>query len=321
MTAAMTTDRRFLLRASFDDVDEFCETARDWDIDFRPLADLDHSGAVAEILQANFGAVDFGSARLRLPLDQVGSPPAGRHTFVLLGKQTKQLYWRGQHVLHSDVLVFHEGSELSSLSGADFENFCLSVDESYVQAVAEREQIILPALRRRPEVFRPSPRLLAEARGVVIACRDGDPSMTESIVSEITDRLIMVWLMNAGLHRRMAETRRCETALRKSVDLIVAEPYGRVSVAELSAASGASRRTLEYAFTNHFGVGPAAFMKRLRMANVHRELARSVPDEVRVADLMVKYDFGHVGQFAADYCRQFGERPSETLQSRTTDCA
>lgn len=84
-----------------------------------------------------------------------------------------------------------------------------------------------------------------------------------------------------------------------------------VTVAELCAALGVSRRTLQYSFQEILGVSPVQFLRALRLNGVRRELRRTTSDE-RVADVAARWGFWHPSQFATDYRRMFGERPSET---------
>jgi AraC family transcriptional regulator, ethanolamine operon transcriptional activator len=84
-----------------------------------------------------------------------------------------------------------------------------------------------------------------------------------------------------------------------------------VTVAELCAALGVSRRTLQYSFQEVLGVSPVQFLRALRLNGVRRELRRTTPDE-RVGDVAARWGFWHPSQFAADYRTMFGERPSET---------
>ena len=80
-------------------------------------------------------------------------------------------------------------------------------------------------------------------------------------------------------------------------------------------AAGVSWRTQDYAFRECFGVTPKAYLTALRLDGVRRELVPTDPP-VKIADVANRWGFWHLGQFAADYRRQFGELPSETLRRR-----
>ena len=52
----------------------------------------------------------------------------------------------------------------------------------------------------------------------------------------------------------------------------------------------------------------------MRLRGVRIELRQSCSRRTRVADVAAQWGFWHMGQFAADYRRRFGELPSETLR-------
>lgn len=57
-------------------------------------------------------------------------------------------------------------------------------------------------------------------------------------------------------------------------------------------------------------------LQRGRLSGVHRSLRNADPGRTRVADVANEWGFWHMGQLAADYRKQFGELPSETLRRR-----
>lgn len=304
---------QLLLRASFDDIEHLCNAVSAWNLDFKPLSDGPAQGDVADLVQMRFGEIDFSYARFRAAVDQTGEPPAGRYSFTILSARIRYLWWCGRDVGPEDVLVFRSGAEFASVSGADFESHILSVPEDRIRAVAEREGIILPVPHRRPEVFRPPGSIVAAARATLGAAEARNSAVTDVEIEEVAERLILAWLAQFGLScGRVADTRK-KRALTRGLELVHACPGQQIPVDRLCAAAGTSRRTLESAFLDQYGFGPAAFMKRRRLADARRVLQAADPRLVRVSDIMEDLGFAHVGQFAADYRRVFGELPSETL--------
>jgi AraC family ethanolamine operon transcriptional activator len=86
-----------------------------------------------------------------------------------------------------------------------------------------------------------------------------------------------------------------------------------IQIADLCRALHLSRRTLQRAFTETLGIGPARYLTLKRLTAVRAELRRSDPALIKVTDTAIKYGFWELGRFAQDYRRMFGERPSETL--------
>ena len=85
----------------------------------------------------------------------------------------------------------------------------------------------------------------------------------------------------------------------------------RLGAADLCREMAVNDRTLRLAFHERYGVGPMAFFRCLRL-NAVRSMMRQHP-ELKIADVARKFGFHHLGHFAADYRRQFGELPSETF--------
>jgi AraC family transcriptional regulator, ethanolamine operon transcriptional activator len=89
-----------------------------------------------------------------------------------------------------------------------------------------------------------------------------------------------------------------------------ANAHEPVSVASLCAELGVSRRTLQYCFQDVLGVGPNTYMRAVRLNGAHEAMC-TAPS---VTDAAYDWGFWHLGQFAADYRKMFGELPSQTFR-------
>ncbi|RZL87252.1 MAG: helix-turn-helix domain-containing protein [Variovorax sp.] len=101
--------------------------------------------------------------------------------------------------------------------------------------------------------------------------------------------------------------RRIVTQAREYMRTHANEP---ITVPELCAAVGASRRTLQYAFEDILHVSPTTYLRAMRLNRVRAELLTR-PD-TSVGDVAARWGFWHLSRFAADYRRLFGELPSAT---------
>ena len=86
------------------------------------------------------------------------------------------------------------------------------------------------------------------------------------------------------------------------------------SVAKLALESGLSKRTLHRVVRREFGLSPMALSRRIRLREVRAEL-QAPKAETTVTVAAFRWGFTHLGRFAGEYAREFGERPSETLRS------
>jgi len=104
-------------------------------------------------------------------------------------------------------------------------------------------------------------------------------------------------------------------ALKRALDYMNDRADEPVSIAEISSAAAVSWRTLHRSFKERFGVGPKTYFNRFRLGQVRSHLLKSGSGG-SVADTANEWGFWHMGQFAKDYRRMFGELPSETLKTR-----
>ena len=82
---------------------------------------------------------------------------------------------------------------------------------------------------------------------------------------------------------------------------------------QLAEVSGSSIRTLSRAFEKKYGFGPKAFIKKCRLNSAYLELLSSVDEMTTVTQIAVEYGFKHIGKFAIEYKKTFGESPSTSL--------
>ena len=73
-----------------------------------------------------------------------------------------------------------------------------------------------------------------------------------------------------------------------------------------------SERSLQYAFKSYLGVSPMAYVKLARLKSVFNESSGN--PQLPIVDVANKHGFWHMGQFAAEYKKWFGELPSQSLR-------
>jgi len=106
------------------------------------------------------------------------------------------------------------------------------------------------------------------------------------------------------------------TIVRKVENWVDGQAPETIQIADLCRALHLSRRTLQRAFTETLGVGPARYLTLKRLTAVRTALSRSDPAATTVTDTALQHGFWELGRFAKDYRRLFGEKPSQTLHKR-----
>ena len=107
-----------------------------------------------------------------------------------------------------------------------------------------------------------------------------------------------------------------DRVMARAESLIERRGQEALTVTDLCRVAGANPRTLRRAFVDRYGVAPKAYLQAYRLNGVHKELVKARTSRTHVADAANRWGFWHMGQFAADYRRMFGELPSKTLRRR-----
>ena len=80
---------------------------------------------------------------------------------------------------------------------------------------------------------------------------------------------------------------------------------------------GTNLRSLQRTFAREMGMTPQQYVKSRRLNAVRQSLLQSDREEgLSVTIVAMNHGFVHLGRFAADYRRLFGESPRTTLQKR-----
>ena len=104
-------------------------------------------------------------------------------------------------------------------------------------------------------------------------------------------------------------------SVRRVVDYIHANAHRAIALEELVAISGVAGRTLFKHFHAFKGIGPMAYLRRIRMDRVREALA-DADAAGTVTDIALRWNFHELGRFAGAYRRIYGEAPSATLRRR-----
>jgi len=308
-----------LLLTEFSDVEELCASVRSWELDFRPLVVSKHCSAAFNIFQQCYGPLEIGHAKFSASIDQRGAPPSDCWTFVILEESMRQLWWRGHDVDSETMLIFPIGGEFNSFSGPDFEVYTISIHEERIACVCERFRLPLPPSRLRAETTHPpSALLLALRRRLRQLRKQPDHDVMQAMF--LVEDLVLAWLGTFAEQSRLRPPMRTrDRAIRKCLEYIEQADWTQLSPGILCEIARVGERTLQYAFRERFGLTPAAFLKMRRLTEVRKRLMQTGRDHLMVGDVAASLGFWHVGQFAADYRRAFGETPSGTLSRSQND--
>lgn len=114
---------------------------------------------------------------------------------------------------------------------------------------------------------------------------------------------------------RAAEGTACPKHVAKAYQYMTANARENITIESLTAVAGVSGRALYEGFRRFKGASPMACLRAIRMQAIRKELldGKDTDDVTLIAQ---RWGFFHLGRFAANYQRIFGEKPSHTLRRR-----
>lgn len=153
--------------------------------------------------------------------------------------------------------------------------------------------------------------------GYLVECAAESPGLHRHrlVVSHI-EQLVAATLLSVHAHNHSdAAPARCGTVLprhvRKVQEYLEAHAHEPIRAEQLAQVAGVSLRGLYAGFREFCGVSPMQHLKELRLERARAEL---LCGGVTVAGVALRWGFGHLGRFSADYRQRFGENPSESLR-------
>ena len=102
--------------------------------------------------------------------------------------------------------------------------------------------------------------------------------------------------------------------LQRAKDMIFDRLDDDFKISDTAKYLGISQKTLENLFKKDVGMTPKQYQQAIKLNRIREELFSSNQNETKVSDIALKYGYLHLGHFAAEYKRLFGESPSQTLK-------
>lgn len=309
---------RYLLDLQFNDFEDFTDTVRDWNLEFRQL---DRGQFHGDLFQAGTGVIQFSYTKLNRHIDQYGDCPADMRTLVIPATADQKFRSRGQEITGNKIAIFPKNGELDGISTRGFEIFTISIPEELLMTVSRGgNEAYLKTLMDGVETVEITNNAMCLLRNYLehlhmeLATTPSllhMPEFSNELESELPHHLLTA-LASSQDATTPPPSRLRDQALKKSLEYIEEYNDEPLKVIDLCKATGVSVRTLRYAFIEHFGIPPKTYLLRYRLNKVRNALRSRNPPMTKVGDIANQWGFWHMGQFAADYRYLFGELPSTT---------
>ena len=223
--------------------------------------------------------------------------------------------------------IFPPGGALDAFTPEGYSNATLTVPEADFHAAVERHFPNIPAqfLKQGAGMrigLAEQTQLRWVLSQVLAGIRDPAAPLTSLLArQEVEHQLLEVFL--AGLRQGCGglvppPTQRTAGRLRRlrqGRDFIAERARQPIQLDDLCSELNLSRRGVEVLFRDSLGLGPTAFLRHQRLHGIRRALREAAPAPGVVKQLALEWGFWHLGHFANDYRRLFGEKPSQTLAS------
>lgn len=302
-----------------DDVDALAQAQSEWSLRYEQLSRGAFEGRVTHVQLPGMRLVLESANRA---LHQRGAIGHGHCGFAMPLAPACGAFFHAQR-LDGDAMMIGPSEDLDLCTPADFGLLAVVVDRALLEPLWQRmyqrppsawlhDAVVVPvqpaaaAALRRLHLDRMT-RLLAMPALLL----DGHTCL------QLRDELLIEWIEaippqvdRSGLPAARARRR----VVERACELMQATPESPPSMLALCQAIGASPRKLAYCFRDVLGTTPLQYQRALRLNGVRRDLRRVADPNLGVQDLAAQWGFWHLGDFAADYRRQFGELPSQTLR-------
>jgi AraC family ethanolamine operon transcriptional activator len=311
-----------LFQYDFNDFDLFVETIHDWQLDF---CQLDKGSTECNLFQIINERVIVCYFRANRSIKQVGAPPERMWTFSLLTPRSPIWVWEGHEVTSGTMIVYRPGADFDCVSPPGFEVFTVSALPEIIGSLCDELEIphLFKELKLRNIVRCPSDKfanLLSKTsrfcqlvRNLPVNCagvtirQDYENDLLRDVLTTLAGGLSV----QPGKKSIMIQS-----VSRKINEYMQSNPSKMLTVHRLCKIANVTERTLQHNFQTSFGISPKSYLKAMSLNRVRQDFLNGTAENSCVSDIANKWGFWHMGQFAGDYRRMFGELPSETLNKK-----
>jgi len=297
--------------------DELTAIQYGWDFTVSQLGPSKEASTVSLYQTDNVG---YNRFRYSPAYDQRLRSRAGVLSFGVLDPDNPATWAYDQLIPNDAITVFPREDNLKAASPVGFCGSGVHFSESFMEDLAEQVyQRGLESLVPAAGIYVPNPARLEILRLELQKWRQLEAYSADvrpAIISRREESLALA-VIDAVVDERVLEkdtSTKSERAMVLALEYIHGSEYENISAVELCQHANCSQRTLEKGFIKRFGVTPKKYIKYLRLSQVYRGLrdfeSQGCDSIIELASI---HGFWHMGQFAADYRRTYGELPSNTL--------
>lgn len=309
--------------ARYNDIDQQAACLAGYDQEYQQLSRGYYNGWFKTVLLGSEIGLFFES--FDQELDQWGACPKDQHGFIFLMEGSSDILFNGSPFDQDCVMYTAPGSTFDckpspgtkfgviSVSARAFELFFTAnlQDQSWGSARTPLSHLIRSSIRAQTlrQMTHQAVQMAADfsdnpsSRGALAGFETSLICLLTSFVAGTIDCSLIDGGDQTSFSGRPAFQAR--TYLHEN-------GAANISVVDLVHNLGISRRSLEYDFQNHFGVGPAEYIRVIKLNELRSALLHETNREKSIGDIAAGLGIWHLSRMAQYYQIQFGELPSQT---------
>jgi AraC family ethanolamine operon transcriptional activator len=302
------------------DFDQLATALQRWDHRFQQLSGGRFDGEVHVVRVGDFQMTRFSVNQV---IQARGIHPSESYLFVPVSATNASAVWRGRTLKPGPVVVLSPGQEHDHLTSRTETILDLNIAASRLHRIArvslgcELEDLLAGKFALGAESAA-GDELQAAWLHVMERVESRPELLCHPRARSILEEMCTWWvvrILKLGLRGNRVEKDRLPNPLRvvrRVEEYMLAHLREPLTLVDFCQEAGVSERTLLYAFHEVLGMSPKAYLKVKRLNAVRQDLKAAEPDGATVAEIAGSWGFWHTGNFAADYFRLFGQRPSQT---------
>ena len=310
-----------VLRLHTHDIDEQAEMLQEWKQTYVQLSPGRFEGRIVETC---FGDIQFFREITDQAIHERGCSQPGSRTFCLPLDMQGSAYFRGSEWRHDAFATLGGGVEFDLRTGGRLDVIAVSFRVERLAEAAHEHGLDPADVMHRLSSMSSTARLpegrVEELRRMLLELAmlvDGqsqllrNPGVCSSIESAIYDAFVRLMADAVDCRRPDGSYMPRRQLVSRAIDFVAAHPDDLVTVSDLCKLLHVSRRTLQQYFVDVLQVSPFQYLRAFRLNKV-RSLILSGGGKLPIQEAAATWGFWHMSQFASDYKRLFGERPSQT---------
>jgi AraC family ethanolamine operon transcriptional activator len=301
----------------FDDMDVMAKSMISGHIDFVPLCLVPFQGQLCQIDLSGFALKRL----IHTPLLIHGTVSPDKVALSLLVRPDGCLTLNGEELGASTLAVISGGAAIQAICPVEQDRISLVfraldfdrlIDSCGAQMVPRGQHQMLHLRQDHASTLA---RTFAAMTGLGERLPDlfAMPCLRNALTEECLRLLAGAMSCEKNRAARPRQTRDMLRQVRAADEFLHVNITRPVYTEELCTTLQVSPRTLHQSFATVYGMSPCAYLKRRRLALVHRALQSAPRHQVLVKSIVLAHGFWHLGRFAHEYAAMFGEMPSVTL--------